>query len=54
MIPLPPQPAISTDIQTLAQLQRDYYVALARQAMAAARKIEKQYGLPPAKGMGRG
>lgn len=40
------------EVKALAQVLRDKLIADARQAMKAARELEKQYGLPPAKGMG--
>lgn len=41
------------EVKALAAVLRDKLVADARQAMKAARELERQYELPPAKGMGR-
>lgn len=46
-------PTPDTLVHALAVVMRDKLVADARQAMKAARELEKQYNLPPARGMRR-
>ena len=52
MTTLPPQSTNTPDVKALAAVMRDKLIADARQAMKAARELERRYGLPPAKGMG--
>lgn len=44
-------PTKTPEVKALATVLRDKLIADARQAMKAARELERQYELPPAKGM---